>query len=286
MMKNKNSSIKNTLIFIAVSALIIAVGVSVPFGLLALKSRQSNLPGGVVDAENIQPYGSNTIHMEKSIVEAINFYCSDKSIFSQVDKTWIATKENDFNEIGIQNRLYEEGNPRSDEFVNTLDDIITNSLAESGFGNAIIVSSTEEISNEHTLYKISAQDNNTIVIMDGDTGVPVVSTISVITSVNPASVNRASLRSEIVSLYQDYTGLDFVYLNSDPGSVDDYDSFYLYEIENTDHTVRLTIVINSGWYWLPPDSNSEDWQPTDKYIWTIGIYCNDYYQDYVQPNAN
>lgn len=285
-MKNKNSSIKNTLIFIAVSALIIAVGVSVPFGLLALKSRQSNLPGGVVDAENIQPYGSNTIHMEKSIVEAINFYCSDKSIFSQVDKTWIATKENDFNEIGIQNRLYEEGNPRSDEFVNTLDDIITNSLAESGFGNAIIVSSTEEISNEHTLYKISAQDNNTIVIMDGDTGVPVVSTISVITSVNPASVNRASLRSEIVSLYQDYTGLDFVYLNSDPGSVDDYDSFYLYEIENTDHTVRLTIVINSGWYWLPPDSNSEDWQPTDKYIWTIGIYCNDYYQDYVQPNAN
>lgn len=285
-MKNKNSSIKNTLIFIAVSALIIAVGVSVPFGLLALKSRQSNLPGGVVDAENIQPYGSNTIHMEKSIVEAINFYCSDKSIFSQVDKTWIATKENDFNEIGIQNRLYEEGNPRSDEFVNTLDDIITNSLAESGFGNAIIVSSTEEISNEHTLYKISAQDNNTIVIMDGDTGVPVVSTISVITSVNPASVNRASLRSEIVSLYQDYTGLDFVYLNSDPGSIDDYDSFYLYEIENTDHTVKLTIVINSGWYWLPPDSNSEDWQPTDKYIWTIGIYCNDYYQDYVQPNAN
>ena len=285
-MKNKNSSIKNTLIFIAVSALIIAVGVSVPFGLLALKSRQSNLPGGVVDAENIQPYGSNTIHMEKSIVEAINFYCSDKSIFSQVNKTWIATKENDFNEIGIQNRLYEEGNPRSDEFVNTLDDIIKNSLVESGFGNAIIVSSTEEISNEHTLYKISAQDNNTIVIMDGDTGVPVVSTISVITSVNPASVNRASLRSEIVSLYQDYTGLDFVYLNSDPGSIDDYDSFYLYEIENTDHTVRLTIVINSGWYWLPPDSNSEDWQPTDKYIWTIGIYCNDYYQDYVQPNAN
>ena len=285
-MKNKNSSIKNTLIFIAVSALIIAVGVSVPFGLLALKSRQSNLPGGVVDAENIQPYGSNTIHMEKSIVEAINFYCSDKSIFSQVKKTWIATKENDFNEIGIQNRLYEEGNPRSDEFVNTLDDIIKNSLVESGFGNAIIVSSTEEISNEHTLYKISAQDNNTIVIMDGDTGVPVVSTISVITSVNPASVNRASLRSEIVSLYQDYTGLDFVYLNSDPGSIDDYDSFYLYEIENTDHTVRLTIVINSGWYWLPPDSNSEDWQPTDKYIWTIGIYCNDYYQDYVQPNAN
>lgn len=272
MMKNKFSSIKNTLLFVLVSLLIIAIGVGVPFMLLALKTKPSNLPSGKVDVKNIQPYGADTIRMEKSLIEAVDTYMENSQVFKNTTSTWVATKENAFEEIGIQSRLYNEGFSRQAEFINELDDIIITSLGESGFGSAVIVSSTEDLNTDHLLYKISAQDNTTVVILDGETGIPVYSQVTVITS---NSLNRSALRSQIIRLYQDYADLDFVYHTSDPGTFDNYDSFYMYEIENTDHSIKLTIVITSGWYWLPPDSNSEDWKPTDKYIWTINVYCND-----------
>ena len=272
-MMNKNK-IYRTAIVIGVSLLIVASGILVPFALLANKSRAKNLPHGSVDAENIQPYGADAIRIENSLVSASDRLVSDGGYPTMdVTGTWIATKDNEFSEIGIQNRLYDEGYSHSPEFINALNEKLEIRLG-TGLGDTVLVSSTADIdsNDQHPLYHISAQDNKTQIILDGNTGIPILANISIVT---PYSIDRASLRSEIIGLYQEYTGLDFVYLNSDPGQIDEYDSYYLYQIENTDHKVRLTIVIESGWYWLPPDETSEEWQPTDDYIWTISIYCNE-----------
>lgn len=276
-MKNK-ASVRNVIILILTSLLVISAGILAPFGLLKLKTRPANLPHGKVDSENIQPYGADTIQTEKSIIAALKTYGSNRKIIDRPESTWIATKDNHFEEIGIQQVLYERGNPRGSEFVDLLDDAIFDSIGESGFGNAVIVSSTKStLPDDHLIYRISANDNNTIVIVDGETDIPVYAKITV---VSPNLANRGYLRSQIVQLYQEYTGMSFVNVTNDPGTIDDKDSTYFYEIENTDHSIKLSIEITSGWYWESPNSTSTDWQPTDNYIWYVKVYVNDYDAEY------
>lgn len=276
-MKNKISW-RNVIILVLASLLIISSGIMVPFALMRLKTRPANLPHGEVDSENIQPYGADTIRLEKSINSALDTYKSNRKIIDKPSSTWVARKENNFEEIGIQQRLYDEGNPRAAEFIDLLDDAITENIGESGFGDSIIVSSTkDDLEDEHLVYRISAQDNNTIVILDGETGIPIFTKVSVI---SPNFADRGTLRSQIIQLYQEYTGMSFVIATSDPGYIDEYDSNYYYEIESADHSMKLYIQMTSGWYWLPPNSSSEDWQPTNNYLWEITVYVNDYDVDY------
>ena len=271
-MKNK-SSIKNVLIMMGVSVVIISIGILVPFALIALKSSSSNLPHGKVDSANIQPYGAATINIEKSFLAAMDTYTTYFDELERVSNTWVATKANNFAEIGIQQRIYEDGGSRSPEFINELDNIITNNVGESGFGGKIVVSSSESIDTDaHPVYLIRARDNTTNVAIDAETGIPIRSVITVIT---PNFMDRDSVCHNIVELYREYTGLDFLYLYSDSFYEDGYDSNYLYQIESTDHSIRINIEISSGWYWTPPDSTSGQWQPTDNYIWLINIYSDD-----------
>lgn len=280
-MKNKEQLLR-TLIVVGVTMLIIAFGILVPYGLLALKSTAKNLPKGMVDTENIQPYGADVIRIENSMINASKRLYDEGYPQSQITTTWTATINNRYSEIGIQSRLYEEGIVHNtEEFLYSLDAIIRNSFGgDVGIGETVLVSSTTEINDEGApIYFISAQDNNTKIYLDGNTGIPIMAEITII---SPNRIDRANLRSDIVRLYQQTSGMDFVYVDSNPGYIEDYDSYYRYDIENTDQKIRLTVVITSGWYWLPPDSESEDWKPTDNYIWEIQIYCNN--PDIPEPN--
>lgn len=280
-MKNKEQLLR-TLIVVGVTMLIIAFGILVPYGLLALKSTANNLPKGMVDTENIQPYGADVIRIENSMINASKRLYDEGYPQSQITTTWTATINNRYSEIGIQSRLYEEGIVHNtEEFLYSLDATIRNSFGgDVGIGETVLVSSTTEINDEGApIYFISAQDNNTKIYLDGNTGIPIMAEITII---SPNRIDRANLRSDIVRLYQQTSGMDFVYVDSNPGYIDDYDSYYRYDIENTDQKIRLTVVITSGWYWLPPDSESEDWKPTDNYIWEIQIYCNN--PDIPEPN--
>lgn len=250
--------------------LIIAVGIGVPGILINIKTSRTNLPRGVVDIAQINPYGADIIQRESDFLEAVNFYYTNGCYSGEMIRS--TTRANRFGEIGIQAALSDEyGNSRV-EFLDAYLDIMEYYFPESVPQNFHFVDYYCSTDNEVRYTYV--YDDDSWFLFDNQTGAPIMGHLVIRSSYY---CDVFSIATETVGLYQDYIGVTITDFECTESTSDGYrDSFEAYIFESSDNKFSVDFNGSSGWYFTPPRYNDDIWHETDMYEWTFDFMVDTY----------
>lgn len=251
--------ITNYLMIPVITVLIVGIGVFLPAFLLKRRSDPKNLPAGYIDIDEIQPYGAAYQEAKQGLASAIlslNDLMAYHGSYVDVSGTpyrTIAYYADHYSQIDVR----ESG----DEFVYEFSNMLTDS-----YGYEAPESWEVRDLDENTVLVGSLDYLGEGFVIDTTTDVPIVGNVTVISREEGIDPSRCFY--QIVDMYNEYTGLNFVNETNE-----DYtgDAYYWRGILTSDSSFELFVTITRQDYY-PVDGGSlgEEYS-----VWTIYFYVGD-----------
>lgn len=257
-LKVEARTVTQYLVIAAATVLVVGLGVFVPGFFLRRKAAPDHLPSGVADIDEIRLYGAAYERSEQAINDALEgYYDFMLSYGSMVDISSTAYRDiamygNGYSQIAIR----DDDNEFLYEFANFLRD-------EAGYEPAEqleIRDVTEGVVLVGGFYRSSEG-----FVLDTTNGIPVMGHVEFLS--DHEDVNMSLLFYQIVEMYNQYTGLDFMI---EPDGVEIEDDYYRNSIMTSDDEILLNIEITRTPYYQV--GNGPDAEP--RYLWTIDMTVN------------
>lgn len=274
--KPGKKDIKQLALMAVITIAIIVIGVSIPVLVVSRYTSARALPEGQAEIEAFQPYGADQLDKELPFLRAIQqweseIYCGLYGCNSSVEFSVFSS--NDYSEIGIVS-----DNP----YVDTEDEcffVLSQTVCDTLGGELIPQFSGNEMGADALfLYGdpgLGSEYSDSNAIIERSTGAPLRYSIQFAAPTDAVSGDMEgtmeSLSESVISIYEDYTGLDFqgtddtFFYDAD----NEWDYSYYCSVRTPDERLILNINIGTGYYWTEPEYAGDTYHPTEDYLWTI-----------------
>ena len=243
------------LVIAVATVLVVGMGVFVPAFFLRRRSAPDHLPSGYADIDEIRLYGAAYERSEQAIDDAIegyyNFMMSYGSMVDISSTTYrdIALYGNGYSQISIRDN--------DNEFLYELANFLREEVGYEPAEQLEIRDISEDVVLVGGFYRSPEG-----FVLDTTSGIPIVGHMEFLSECEDA--NMPQLFYQIVEMYNQYTGLDFMI---EPESAELEDDYYYNSIMTSDDEELLCIEITRTQYY--PTGNGPDAEP--RYLWTIDM---------------
>lgn len=269
--------IKQMIMMTIITIAIILAGVSVPALVVSKHTSAAALPAGETQVEDIKSYGAEAMEVEMQVAEAwgeltyIDYY-----YYENVCQPSFSVDSSD-RYAGIGSVSEDPHGDGRDECFYALTELTCQTLGGE------IPSHWDGFDNGSRLMILSADLSmgepigNTFSILDSSNGLPLEYRIRFIAPhdyIDEADIEgvMTQLTHDIISAYNEYTGLEFVddddqnLWYTDEGTGWDY--YICNTVRSTDGRMEIYMWIESGYFWAYEDG---EYSPTDNFIWDVSV---------------